>query len=165
MSPGHYAVLKVSSCRSLPLQDSMNFHSLEVVDRVSETQLQVGENSMLIIYRDGVSHKKHGTLNQCGLMLVHRLRRWPNMNPASTGPLFCASWGLGVLYLPLCEGGSIIIQHSVPFFMPRHSCGCFSPELLGIFNTLLEHIWIYIRIDISGCGIRLKSRLVCLRST
>ena len=65
MSPGHYAVLKVSSYRSLPLQDSMNFHSLEVVDRISETQLQVGENSMLIIYRDGVSHKKHGTLNQC----------------------------------------------------------------------------------------------------
>ena len=29
---------------------SNNFHSLEVVDRVSETQLQVGENSNLIIW-------------------------------------------------------------------------------------------------------------------
>ena len=28
-----------------------NFHSLEVVDRVSETQLQVGENSNWIIWR------------------------------------------------------------------------------------------------------------------
>ena len=28
-----------------------NFHSLEVVDRVSETQLQVGENSNLMIWR------------------------------------------------------------------------------------------------------------------
>ena len=28
-----------------------NFHSLEVVDRVSETQLQVGENSTEIIWR------------------------------------------------------------------------------------------------------------------
>ena len=28
-----------------------NFHSLEVVDRVSETQLQVGENLDLIIWR------------------------------------------------------------------------------------------------------------------
>ena len=28
-----------------------NFHSLEVVDRISETQLQVGENSNLIIWR------------------------------------------------------------------------------------------------------------------
>ena len=28
-----------------------NFYSLEVVDRVSETQLQVGENSDLIIWR------------------------------------------------------------------------------------------------------------------
>ena len=28
-----------------------NFHSLEVVDRVSETQLQVGENSDCIIWR------------------------------------------------------------------------------------------------------------------
>ena len=28
-----------------------NFHSLEVVDRVSETQLQVGENSNCIIWR------------------------------------------------------------------------------------------------------------------
>ena len=28
-----------------------NFHSLEVVDRVSETQLQVGENSDRIIWR------------------------------------------------------------------------------------------------------------------
>ena len=27
------------------LSNSNNFHSLEVVDRVSETQLQVGENS------------------------------------------------------------------------------------------------------------------------
>ena len=32
----------------LPLN---NFYSLEVVDRVSETQLQVGENSNLIIWR------------------------------------------------------------------------------------------------------------------
>ena len=30
---------------------SDNFHSLEVVDRVSETQLQVGENSDWIIWR------------------------------------------------------------------------------------------------------------------
>ena len=29
----------------------VNFHSLEVVDRVSETQLQVGENSDRIIWR------------------------------------------------------------------------------------------------------------------
>ena len=29
----------------LPLSNLNNFHSLEVVDRVSETQLQVGENS------------------------------------------------------------------------------------------------------------------------
>ena len=29
----------------LPLSNLYNFHSLEVVDRVSETQLQVGENS------------------------------------------------------------------------------------------------------------------------
>ena len=28
-----------------------NFHSFEVVDRVSETQLQVSENSSLIIWR------------------------------------------------------------------------------------------------------------------
>ena len=28
-----------------------NFHSLEVVDRVSETRLQVGENSNYIIWR------------------------------------------------------------------------------------------------------------------
>ena len=28
-----------------------NFHSLEVVDRVSETQLQVGENSNSVIWR------------------------------------------------------------------------------------------------------------------
>ena len=30
---------------------NLNFHSLEVVDRVSETQLQVSENSTLIIWR------------------------------------------------------------------------------------------------------------------
>ena len=30
---------------------SENFHSLEVVDRVSETQLQVGENSNWIIWQ------------------------------------------------------------------------------------------------------------------
>ena len=33
------------------LSNRNNFHSLEVVDRVSETQLQVGENSDLIIWR------------------------------------------------------------------------------------------------------------------
>ena len=33
------------------LSNLNNFHSLEVVDRVSETQLQVGENSNEIIRR------------------------------------------------------------------------------------------------------------------
>ena len=33
------------------LSNLNNFHSLEVVDRVSETQLQVGENSEEIIWR------------------------------------------------------------------------------------------------------------------
>ena len=33
------------------LSDLNNFHSLEVVDRVSETQLQVGENSNWTIWR------------------------------------------------------------------------------------------------------------------
>ena len=33
------------------LSNMNNFHSLEVVDRVSETQLQVGENSDSIIWR------------------------------------------------------------------------------------------------------------------
>ena len=33
------------------LSNLNNFHSLEVVDRVSETQLQVGENSDWIIWR------------------------------------------------------------------------------------------------------------------
>ena len=33
------------------LSNLNNFHSLEVVDRVSETQLQVGENSKWIIWR------------------------------------------------------------------------------------------------------------------
>ena len=33
------------------LSNLTNFHSLEVVDRVSETQLQVGENSGWIIWR------------------------------------------------------------------------------------------------------------------
>ena len=33
------------------LSNLNNFHSLEVVDRVSEIQLQVGENSDLIIWR------------------------------------------------------------------------------------------------------------------
>ena len=33
------------------LSNLNNFHSLEVVNRVSETQLQVGENSDLIIWR------------------------------------------------------------------------------------------------------------------
>ena len=33
------------------LSNRNNFHSLEVVDRVSETQLQVGENSDWIIWR------------------------------------------------------------------------------------------------------------------
>ena len=33
------------------LSNLNNFHSLEVVDRVSETQLQVGENSDGIIWR------------------------------------------------------------------------------------------------------------------
>ena len=33
------------------LSNLNNFHSLEVVDRVSETQLQVGENSDRIIWR------------------------------------------------------------------------------------------------------------------
>ena len=33
------------------LSNPNNFHSLEVVDRVSETQLQVGENSDWIILR------------------------------------------------------------------------------------------------------------------
>ena len=33
------------------LSNLNNFHSLEVVDRVSETQLQVGENSDSIIWR------------------------------------------------------------------------------------------------------------------
>ena len=33
------------------LSNLNNFHSLEVVDRVSETQLQVGENSNWIIWR------------------------------------------------------------------------------------------------------------------
>ena len=30
----------------------MNFHPLEVVDRVSETQLQVGENLQILIYQN-----------------------------------------------------------------------------------------------------------------
>ena len=33
------------------LSNRNNFHSLEVVDRVSETQFQVGENSDWIIWR------------------------------------------------------------------------------------------------------------------
>ena len=33
------------------LSNPDNFHSLEVVDRVSETQLQVSENSDLIIWQ------------------------------------------------------------------------------------------------------------------
>ena len=33
------------------LSNLNNFHSLEVVDRVSETQLQVGENSDFLIWR------------------------------------------------------------------------------------------------------------------
>ena len=33
------------------LKNLNNFHTLEVVDRVSETQLQVGENSNWIIWR------------------------------------------------------------------------------------------------------------------
>ena len=33
------------------LPNRNNFHSLQVVDRVSETQLQVGENSNLLIWR------------------------------------------------------------------------------------------------------------------
>ena len=35
----------------LHLSNLNNFHSLEIVDRVSETQLQVGENLNLIIWR------------------------------------------------------------------------------------------------------------------
>ena len=35
----------------LHLSNLNNFHSLEVVDSVSETQLQVGENSNCIIWR------------------------------------------------------------------------------------------------------------------
>ena len=40
-------------CKQLTsnLSNLNNFHSLEVVDRVSETQLQVGENSNWIIWR------------------------------------------------------------------------------------------------------------------
>ena len=34
-----------------PLSNLNNFHSFEVVDRASETQLQVGENSDWIIWR------------------------------------------------------------------------------------------------------------------
>ena len=36
---------KYENCYNLHLSNLNNFHSLEVVDRVSETQLQVGENS------------------------------------------------------------------------------------------------------------------------
>ena len=41
------------------LSNMNNFHSLEVVDRVSETQLQVGENSDWIIWRLKGESAKH----------------------------------------------------------------------------------------------------------
>ena len=52
-----------------------NFHSLKVVDRVSETQLQVGEKSNWIIWR-------LKSENNVGLLVGHRLRRWPNIKRA-----------------------------------------------------------------------------------
>ena len=43
--------IKYDSKQQDSLSNPNNFHSLEVVDRVSETQLQVGENSNLMIWR------------------------------------------------------------------------------------------------------------------
>ena len=39
-------VIEISKSLTSILLNLNNFHSLEVVDRVSETQLQVGENSL-----------------------------------------------------------------------------------------------------------------------
>ena len=43
--------IKISKEVMSILSNLNNFHSLEVVDRVSETQLQVGEHFNLIIWR------------------------------------------------------------------------------------------------------------------
>ena len=42
---------KISESLAVFLSYLNNFHSLEVVDRVSETQLQVGDNSNWLIWR------------------------------------------------------------------------------------------------------------------
>ena len=52
-----YAALKIKcdinqqDLKRVDLHFVKNFHSLEVVDRISETQLQVGENSNWIVWR------------------------------------------------------------------------------------------------------------------
>ena len=64
---------KISKGLTSILSNLNNFHSLEVVDRVSETQLQVGENSNWIIWRIGGSHNSWTLTNietSLGLKLV-----------------------------------------------------------------------------------------------
>ena len=71
------------------LSNLNNFHSLEVVDRVSETQLQVGENSNRIIWRlkgvvllvasdDELSQQTRDT-KTVGSMWGRCLRCWPDI--------------------------------------------------------------------------------------
>ena len=63
------------------LSNLNNFHSLEVVDRVSETQLQVGDNSNWVIWRlKGKPDKKDNSrdqqdkVNNLCLHLIQHLR-------------------------------------------------------------------------------------------
>ena len=58
-----------------------NFHSLEVVDRVSETQVQMGENSQRIVVmflNDMTSHKLQHKLSQlfyCHLSVLYNISK------------------------------------------------------------------------------------------
>ena len=99
-------ISKNSKSLTSNLSNRENFHPREVVYRVSETQLQVGENSSQIIWwlmvktrlvghglntkiSTGTSQQQGRNGSKCSINVWTRLWRRPNINPALNRDMLC----------------------------------------------------------------------------
>ena len=64
------SISKIGKELTSMLSNLNNFHSLEIVDRVSEAQLQVGKNSNLIIWRLKGKKLKKITFNHYMMLIL-----------------------------------------------------------------------------------------------
>ena len=64
------SISKIGKELTSMLSNLNNFHALEVVDRVSEAQLQVGKNSNLIIWRLKGKRLKKITFNHYMMLIL-----------------------------------------------------------------------------------------------